>query len=84
MAQAATLGTGAMAGAYTLSIALPTQIYELFMGGLLSSVLVPLLTERVTRHGEEDARAFANALLTLMLPFLAAVAAVKAGADVWW
>lgn len=74
MTQAATLGTGAIAGAYTLSNALPTQIYELFMGGLLSSVLVPLLVERVTRYGEEDARAFANALLTLMLPFLAAVA----------
>ncbi len=74
MVQAATLGTGAIAGAYTLSNALPTQIYELFMGGLLSSVLVPLLVERVTRHGEEDARAFANALLTLMLPFLAAMA----------
>ncbi len=74
MTQAATLGTGAVAGAYTLSNALPTQIYELFMGGLLSSVLVPILVERVTRHGEEDARAFTNALLTLMLPFLAALA----------
>lgn len=70
MTQAATLGTGAVAGAYTLSNALPTQIYELFMGGLLSSVLVPLLVERVTRHGEEDARAFVNALLTIMIPFL--------------
>ncbi|CAN5705191.1 N/A [soil metagenome] len=74
MTQAATLGTGAVAGAYTLSNALPTQIYELFMGGLLSSVLVPILVERLTRHGEEDARAFTNALLTLMLPFLAALA----------
>ena len=74
MTQAATLGTGAIAGAYTLSNALPTQIYELFMGGLLSSILVPLLVERVTRHGEEDARAFTNALLTIMLPFLGALA----------
>lgn len=73
MTQAATLGTGAIAGAYTLSNALPTQIYELFMGGLLSSVLVPLLVERITRHGEENARAFANALLTIILPFLAAL-----------
>lgn len=74
MTQAATLGTGAVAGAYTLSNALPTQIYELFMGGLLSSVLVPLLVERLARHGENDARAFTNALLTLLLPFLAALA----------
>ncbi len=74
MVQAATLGTGAVAGAYTLANALPTQIYELFMGGLLSSILVPLLVERHTRHGAEDARGFTNALLTLVVPLLAVVA----------
>ncbi|MGB3634912.1 MAG: lipid II flippase MurJ, partial [Rubrobacteraceae bacterium] len=76
MTQAATLGTGAVAGAYTLSNALPTQIYELFMGGLLSSILVPLLIERLARRGEEDARAFINALLTLIMPSLAILAAL--------
>jgi putative peptidoglycan lipid II flippase len=74
MTQAAVLGTGAVANAYTLSNALPTQIYELFMGGLLSSTFVPLLIERLTRHGEEDARRLANALFTLILPFLSIVA----------
>jgi putative peptidoglycan lipid II flippase len=69
--QAAVLGTGAVANAYTLSNALPTQLYELFMGGLLSSILVPLLVERLTRHGEDDARRLTNALLTAILPFLA-------------
>jgi putative peptidoglycan lipid II flippase len=74
MTQAAALGTGAVANAYTLSNALPTQIYELFMGGLLSSIFVPLLVERLTRHGEEDARRLTNALLTLILPFLGVLA----------
>src|SRR3712207_3744722 len=74
MTQAATLGTGAVANAYTLSNALPTQIYELFMGGLLSSIFVPLLVERLTRQGEEDARRLTNALLTLILPFLGVLA----------
>ncbi|CAN5826069.1 murein biosynthesis integral membrane protein MurJ [soil metagenome] len=74
MTQAATLGTGAIAGAYTLSNALPTQIYELFMGGLLSSILVPLLIERLARRGAADARAFINALLTLISPLLALLA----------
>lgn len=73
MTQAATLGTGIVAGAYTLSNTLPNQIYELFMGGLLSSIFIPLLVERLTSHGEEDARAFTNALLTLILPVLSAV-----------
>ena len=74
MTQAAVLGTGVVANAYTLSNMLPTQIYELFMGGILSSIFVPILVERLTRHGEEDARRFTNALLTLILPFLGAVA----------
>jgi len=73
MTQAAVIGTGAVANAYTLSNALPTQLYELFMGGLLSSIFVPILVERLTRHGEEDARRLTNALLTAMLPFLAVV-----------
>ncbi len=74
MTQAATLGTGAVAGAYTLSNALPTQIYELFMGGLLSSILVPLLIERITRNGQEDAQRFIEALLTLVMPLLVILA----------
>lgn len=73
MTQAAVLGTGAVANAYTLSNILPTQLYELFMGGLLSSIFVPLLVERLTRHGEDDARRLTNALLTAILPFLAVV-----------
>jgi putative peptidoglycan lipid II flippase len=73
MTQAAVLGTGAVANAYTFSNTLPTQLYELFMGGLLSSIFVPLLVERLTRHGEEDARRLTNSLLTAILPLLAVV-----------
>ena len=40
--QATVLGTGMVANAYTLSNTLPNQIYELFMGGLLSSIFIPL------------------------------------------
>src|SRR5215213_4251983 len=73
MTQATVLGTGAVANAYTFSNTLPTQLYELFMGGLLSSIFVPLLVERLTRHGEQDARRLTNALLTAILPFLCVV-----------
>lgn len=74
VAQTAALGTGALAGAYTLSNTLPNQIYELFMGGLLSSILIPVLVERLTAHGEEDARELVGALLTLIVPLLTVVA----------
>ncbi|QIN77984.1 murein biosynthesis integral membrane protein MurJ [Rubrobacter marinus] len=78
LVQAATLGTGLVAGSYALSNTLPNQIYELFMGGVLSSVFVPLLVERLSRHGEEDARRLTDALLTIVVPFLALVAVLGA------
>lgn len=71
--QAAVLGTGAVANAYTFSNTLPNQIYELFMGGLLSSIFIPILVERLTRHGEEDARRLTSALLAIIVPVLVAV-----------
>ncbi len=71
MVAAAVLGTGVVAQAYTVASGLPTMIYELFMGGILWSIFVPLLVERMTTHGEEDAQNLTNALLTLILPFLA-------------
>ncbi|MGH3087236.1 MAG: murein biosynthesis integral membrane protein MurJ [Rubrobacteraceae bacterium] len=74
--QAAVLGTGAVANAYTLSNTLPNQIYELFMGGLLSSIFIPLLIDRMTQHGQEDARNLTNALLTIVAPFLTVIAAL--------
>lgn len=76
MVQAATLGTGLVANAYTFSNTLPNQVYELFMGGLLSSIFIPILVERLTNKGEEDARELVGALFTLILPVLAAVVAL--------
>lgn len=76
VAQAGVLGTGVVAQAYTVSNLLPNLIYDLFLGGVLSSIFIPLLVERLSRHGEEDARRMVNALLTVILPLLAAVVAL--------
>jgi putative peptidoglycan lipid II flippase len=76
MAQAAVLGTTLVADAYTVSIILPSLIYELFLGGILYSIFIPVLVERVATHGEEDARRLTNALFTLVLPLMAALALV--------
>src|SRR5215211_413787 len=67
MAQAAALGAGYVADAYTASILLPGLIYELFMGGILYSIFIPVLVDRITRVGEEDARRLTSALFTLVL-----------------
>ncbi len=71
--QASVLSTGVVANAYAYSNVLPNQIYELFMGGLLSSIFIPLLVSRLANHGEEDARNLAGALATVILPILAVV-----------
>src|ERR687897_84335 len=76
MAQAAVLGTTLVADAYTVSIILPSLIYELFMGGILYSIFIPVLVERMTTHGEEDARRLTNALFTLVLPLMVVLALV--------
>ncbi len=75
MIQAAVIGSGTVVSeAYTFSNTLPNQIYELFMGGLLSSIFIPLLVQRLTHYGEKDARRLTNALITLIVPFLTVVA----------
>jgi putative peptidoglycan lipid II flippase len=74
MVYAAVLGTGPVANAYGASNGIANLIYELFLGGILYSMFVPLLIGRMTNHGEEDARRLTNALLTLILPILTVVA----------
>jgi putative peptidoglycan lipid II flippase len=76
MAQAAVLGTTIVADAYTVSIILPSLIYELFLGGILYSIFIPVLVDRMTAHGEDDARRLTNALFTLVLPLMAVLALV--------
>ena len=74
MVYAAVLGTGPVANAYGASNGIANLIYELFLGGILYSMFVPLLIERMTNHGEEDAKRLTNALLTLIVPLLTVVA----------
>lgn len=73
MAFAAVLGTGLVANAYAIAALLPNLIYELFLGGIFYSIFIPLLVDRLTSYGEEDARRLTNALFTIALPLLAGV-----------
>ena len=76
MAMAAVLGTGLVAEAYGAAGLLPNLIYELFLGGILYSIFIPVLIERITHYGEEDARRLTNALFTVVLPLMALLALV--------
>jgi len=77
MTQAAVLAGTWVADAYTASFLLPSLIYELFMGGILYSIFIPVLVDRITTHGEEDARRLTNALFTLVLPLMMVLSLVS-------
>lgn len=70
MAMAFVLGGGLVANAYTVAALLPSLIYELFLGGIMYSIFIPVLVERMTNYGEEDARGLTNALFTAVLPLM--------------
>ncbi|HEU5107701.1 MAG TPA: lipid II flippase MurJ, partial [Micromonosporaceae bacterium] len=70
-ALAAALGGGAIANAYTTAQFFPGMIYELLLGGILSSVLVPVLVRR-HRADPDGGEAFTQRLLTLAVLTLGA------------
>ena len=63
-----------VAQAYSVAILLPSLIYELFVGGILYSIFIPVLVDRMTSHGEDDARGLTNALYTLIVPLMGLLA----------
>src|SRR5215208_3756332 len=72
----AVLGTATVADAYSYAVLLPSLIYELFLGGILYAIFIPVLVDRITQHGEEDARRLTNALFTLVLPLMVVLSLV--------
>lgn len=65
----AALGTGMLANAYNTANTIPNQIYDLLLGGILVSVIVPLLVrakERDPEYGEQyEQRVFTLAVIGL-------------------
>jgi putative peptidoglycan lipid II flippase len=80
VALTATLGVtvSALGSVYTVANLTPNIIYELILGGILTSVFVPVFVDRMTQRGMEDAREVADRLMTLVLVVLVAVAAIGA------
>ena len=63
---AAVLGVTSVGEAFNVANTAPNIVYELLLGGVLTSVVVPLLV-RASRDGVEQGRAYAQRLLTLTL-----------------
>jgi putative peptidoglycan lipid II flippase len=79
----ATIGAAIGAGGYRLSVAddydlantLPNMVYELLLGGLLASVVIPLLVRARTKD-PDGGEAFTHRLLTLATVFLGGATAL--------
>jgi putative peptidoglycan lipid II flippase len=67
---------GSLADTYNYANTAPNIIYELVLGGVLTSVFVPVFVELLTREGNERAWEIASAIINVSLVALTAVAAV--------
>ncbi|MEV4540119.1 murein biosynthesis integral membrane protein MurJ [Micromonospora echinaurantiaca] len=73
LALTAALGGALVGDAYTTAQILPGMVYEFLLGGILTSVLIPVLVRR--RKADADGgQAYAQRLLTLAVVTLAAAA----------
>ena len=68
---ASVLGVEAVANAYTVANTAPNIVYELLLGGILTSVVVPLLV-RAAKEDGDGGEAYAQRLLTLVVLVLGA------------
>lgn len=79
-AQSAAIGytVSALGNTYTQANTTPNIVYELVLGGILTSVFVPVFVEWLKREGREEAWLIADRVLTLALVTLGAVAGLGA------
>jgi putative peptidoglycan lipid II flippase len=75
----AAIGAAALSDDYNVANSLPNMVYELLLGGVLSSVIVPLLVRARTRDND-GGDAYAQRLLTLAVVFLGAATVVAVAA----
>jgi putative peptidoglycan lipid II flippase len=72
-----------LADTYNLGNTAPNIIYELILGGVLTSVFVPVFVELLDKEGRERAWEVASAIINLSVVILAAVTIVGVLAAPW-
>src|ERR687896_709775 len=75
--------SGRLADTYNIGNTAPNIIYELVLGGILTSVFVPVFVELLEKEGRDRAWEVASAILNLSLLALAAVTALGIIAAPW-
>ncbi len=81
IAQSYALGIAGVAGAYNLSNTLPNVVYNLALGGILTSVIVPLIVNAKKRD-RDSGRAYEQRMFTMVTAALLAVTVVATVATV--
>lgn len=76
---AAALGTGLVADAYNGANSFPNMVYELMLGGVLSSVLIPLIVH-AEEHDDDGGEAFTQRLVSIATVALALATLVAVAA----
>ncbi|MBL7517669.1 murein biosynthesis integral membrane protein MurJ [Frankia sp. CNm7] len=75
IAIAVAIGVGAVGDAYNVANTIPNIVYDLLIGGILTSVVVPVLV-RASKQDPDGGEKFASSLLTLMILLLGAACAI--------
>lgn len=76
---AAAIGTGLVGDAYNGANTFPNQVYELLVGGVLSSVLIPLLVQ-AEEHDKDRGEAYTQRLLSIATAVLGAATVIAVAA----
>jgi putative peptidoglycan lipid II flippase len=83
MAFALGVAESRLADSYNVANNIPNIVYELILGGILTSVFVPVFVQQVTTRSREDAWRSAHAVMTVTLVVLAAVTLIGVLAAPW-
>jgi putative peptidoglycan lipid II flippase len=79
IALGAAIGAGGLANAYNIANTVPNALYDLLLGGVLTSVVVPLLVQ-AAHDDADDGDAYAQRLLSMVTVSLAVVAVLAVAA----
>jgi len=76
MAFALGVAESRLADAYNVANNIPNIVYELFLGGILTSIFVPVFVQQLTTRSPKDAWRSAQAVMTVALVVLGVVMVV--------
>lgn len=73
---AAFFGTGIQAEAYLTATRLPTTVFDLVIGGVISATFIPVFNTALKKEGRENAMLFANRFVGMILIICLAISAI--------